>query len=105
MSAARRPRSRGRGSSGDERLDGIGEMLLIDVVVPASDPDAVGLEQDVGVGVTVRDPALVEALDRLGEGRLREREGEVVHAAGLGRRAVGIDGSVLVGEDRDSIEV
>src|SRR3954451_18951489 len=33
----------------------------------------------------VADAALVEALDRLVERRLRQREGEVVHAAGIGR--------------------
>ena len=35
----------------------------------------------------VLDPALVEPLHRLVEGRLRERERDVVHAAGVGRRA------------------
>ena len=49
----------------------------------------------------VLDAALVEALDRLAEGRLREREREVVHLArlalGLARRRR----ALLVGEDGD----
>ena len=46
-------------------------------------------------------PALVQPLDRLVEGRLRDGEGEVVDAAGIGRRAVVVRRAVLVGEDRD----
>ena len=49
----------------------------------------------------VLDPALVEPLDRLAERRLREREGDVVHAAGLGRRPVRVGLALLVGEDGD----
>ena len=45
--------------------------------------------------------AIVETLDGLGEGRLRDREGEVVDAAGVGRGAVGAAAALLVGEDRD----
>ena len=37
----------------------------------------------------VLDPALVEAFDRLRERRLRDREREVVHEAGLTGRGVG----------------
>ena len=49
----------------------------------------------------VADPALVEALDRLRERRLGERERDVMHAARVGRRAARIAGALLVGEDRD----
>ena len=47
------------------------------------------------------DPALVEALDRLREHRLRERERDVVHAAGVGGRARRVADAILLGEDRD----
>ncbi len=44
----------------------------------------------------VLDPALVEPLDGLGEGRLGDREGEMVHTARVGGRALGLDGTLLV---------
>jgi hypothetical protein len=53
----------------------------------------------------VRDAALVEALDGLGERRLRDRERDVVHAAGFRRRAVGVDRALIVREDRDEAPV
>jgi hypothetical protein len=53
----------------------------------------------------VLDPALVEALDRLVEACSREREGDVVDGAGLGRGALGIAPAILVGEDRDQSPV
>src|SRR3954468_15444981 len=49
----------------------------------------------------VADPALVEALHRLRERRLRQREREVVHGARVGRRALAVRGALLVREDRD----
>ncbi len=49
----------------------------------------------------VRDPALVEPLDRLVERRLRERERDVVHAARVGRRAARVGRARLVREDGD----
>jgi hypothetical protein len=49
----------------------------------------------------VLDAALVEALDGLGERRLRDRERDVVHAADVGRRAAGLLLALVVGEDRD----
>jgi hypothetical protein len=49
----------------------------------------------------VPDPALVEALDRLVEGRLRERERDVVHATLVGGRPRRVGRAVLVGEDGD----
>ena len=53
----------------------------------------------------VLDRALVEALHGLGEGRLREREREVVDAAGIGRCPLGVRRSPLVGEDGDQAAV
>ncbi len=52
-----------------------------------------------------RMPALVEALDRLVERRLRDGEREVVDAARVGRRALGVGDAILVGEDRDQAAV
>src|SRR5215471_6622724 len=49
----------------------------------------------------VADAALVQALDRLAERGLREREREVVHGADLGRRALRIGPPLLVREDGD----
>ena len=53
----------------------------------------------------VLDAPLVEPLDGLVEGRLRERERDVVDAAGVGGRAVRGALAVLVGEDRDQAAV
>ena len=53
----------------------------------------------------VLDAALVEPLDGLGERDLRDRERDVVHAAGIGRRAGRIGRPALVGEDRDQAAV
>ena len=55
--------------------------------------------------LAVLDPALVEALDGLEERRLGDGEGDVVHAAGIGGRALGTAGALLVGEDRDQAPV
>src|SRR5215210_5773198 len=49
----------------------------------------------------VADPALVEALDGLAERGLRQREGQMVHAARVRRRPRRIALALLVGEDRD----
>src|SRR3954451_4871261 len=49
----------------------------------------------------VADAALVEALDGLGERRLRNREGEVVDRARVGGRAGRVGHALLVGEDGD----
>jgi hypothetical protein len=49
----------------------------------------------------VPDPALVEALDRLPERRLGERERNVVDGADVGRGPRRVGGALLVREDRD----
>src|SRR3954467_9098051 len=118
----------------DQLLDGVREVLAVDVVVAPLEPDAVRLEQHVGVRVVQRrleavrreldeqaervlevdrvheaavldaavaDAALVEALDGLGEGRLRDREREVMDRARIGRRPGRVRHSLLVREDRD----
>src|SRR5262249_23764901 len=48
----------------------------------------------------VADPPLVETFERLVERRLRDRQGDVVYTARIGRRPAGIADPVLVGEDR-----
>src|SRR5829696_313889 len=48
------------------------------------------------LGAAVADAALVEALDRLRERGLRDREGEVVDAPGVGRRAAAVALAPLV---------
>src|SRR5215207_2089209 len=53
----------------------------------------------------VLDAAFVEALYRLLEGGLREREGHVVYGAGIGGGATRIHLPFLVGEDRDEAPV
>ena len=53
----------------------------------------------------VPDAALVEPLHRLGEGGLRDRERDVVHAARVRRRARRVGRPILVGEDRDEASV
>jgi hypothetical protein len=53
----------------------------------------------------VLDPALVQPLDGLGEGGLRDGEREVVHGAGVGRGAGGVGRALVVGEDRDQASV
>ena len=53
------------------------------------------------LGAGVADAALVEPLDDLPEGRLREREGEVVHRAGVAREPPGVGRPLLVREDGD----
>src|ERR1041384_8628156 len=53
----------------------------------------------------VFDPAFVQALDRLREGRLRERERQVVYRARLSRRRLAAGLSTFVGEDRDQATV
>ncbi len=53
----------------------------------------------------VADPALIEPLDRLVEGRLRDREREVVDAARVGRGPARVGDPVLVGEHRDQASV
>src|SRR3954447_22323536 len=127
----------------DEVLDHVGQVHPVDVVVAALDPEAMRLEQDVGVREPVRrleavrreldqqavrlrevdrvheaaildarvlDPALVEPLDGLPEGRLRDREREVVHEPGdllvaLRRSALRVAGPLLVREDGDQAPV
>ena len=89
-------------------------------VVPCGRLEAVGRELDqqperVGevdrvheaavLGAAVADAALVQALDRLREHRLRERERDVVHAAGVGGRARRVGDAILLGEDRDQAAV
>src|SRR5512139_3289937 len=65
----------------DERLDGIREMLLVDVVVAALRPDPVGLEQHVGVRVTERRlEAVRRKLDQQAE---RVLEVDRVHEAAV----------------------
>ena len=49
--------------------------------------------------------ALVEPLDGLGERRLREREGEMVHAARIRRRARRVARALLVREDGDQAPI
>jgi hypothetical protein len=51
------------------------------------------------------DAALVQALDRLVEGRLRDREGDVVHAADVGRGPARVGLPLLVREDGDQAPV
>src|SRR5579872_1619690 len=118
----------------DQRLDGIGEVDLIDVVVAAGDSDLVRLEQDIDVVVAGRRleairreldqetegvleidrvheaavldaampyPPLLEPLDGLVEARLRHRERDVVHASGIGGRALRIRRALVVREHRD----
>src|SRR5215213_3288186 len=57
------------------------------------------------LGAAVADAALVEALDRLRERGLRDREGEVVDAPGVGRRAAAVALAPLVREDGDQAPV
>ena len=47
------------------------------------------------------DPALVQPLDDLRPGRLRDVDGEVVDAARVGRGPLGRALAILLGEDRD----
>src|SRR4051794_21839996 len=122
----------------DERLDRVGEVALVDVVVAALDAQLVRLEQHLRVRVRIRrleavgrqldqqpervlevdrvheaavldaavpDPALVEPLDGLPERRLREGEGHVVDAAGIGRRPRRVGLPLLVREDGDQAPV
>src|SRR5215207_103331 len=120
------------GSPSHQCLDRVGEVHRRDLVVPSLGPDPVRLRQDLGVRVAVRrleairgqldqqpervleaavldaavlDAALVEALHRLLEGGLREREGHVVYGAGIGGGATRIHLPFLVGEDRDEAPV
>ncbi len=51
------------------------------------------------------DLPLVEPLDRLVEAGLRERERDMMHAAGVGRRAARVGRAILVGEDGDQAPV
>jgi hypothetical protein len=53
----------------------------------------------------VLDPACVEPFDRLHEHGARDVEGDVVDAAGVGRRAARIGLAVLAGEDGDQSPV
>src|SRR5436190_4920761 len=53
----------------------------------------------------VPDPALVQPLDRLPERRLRQRERDVVHVAGVRRRARRVRRALLVREDGDEAPV
>jgi hypothetical protein len=53
----------------------------------------------------VPDPTLVQSLDRLPEGRLRERERDVVDAADVRRSSGRVGLALLVGEDGDEAPV
>src|ERR1051325_5056638 len=57
------------------------------------------------LAAAVPDLALVEPLDRLTEGGLRERERDVMHAAGVGGRAGRVAPALLVREDGDQAPV
>src|SRR4051794_19992024 len=72
-------------------------------------PERVGevdrVHEPAVLDAAVADATLVEALDGLGEHRLRQREREVVDAARVGRRPGRVDRAVLLGEDRDQAAV
>ena len=51
------------------------------------------------------DSTLVEALNRLHEGCLGHRHGDVMHTTGFGRGAITVALALLVGEDRDQASV
>jgi hypothetical protein len=51
------------------------------------------------------DTVLVEALDRLLEGRLRQSERDVVYAPGVRRGSSRVRLALLIGEDRDQAPV